>query len=99
MKLTCLAVQAREAVLTDTAPAADVVLTVTVDARAADALVNVDLAVHARVTVDTCALVAVHLILTVAVYARLWRALVNVCVRMHMHGMTSLACDVQKLNN
>ena len=97
--LTCLAVRAREAVLTDAAPAADVVLTVTVYARSAGALVNVDLAVHARVAVDTCALVAVHLILTVAVYARLWRALVNVCVRMHMHGMTSLACDVQKLNN
>ena len=99
MKLTGLARQAREAVLADTAPAADAVLTVTVDARAADALVNLDLAVHARVAVDTCAHVAVQLVVTVAVCAWLRRALVDVCVRMQMHGMTSLACDVLKLNN
>ena len=71
MKLTGFAVQAREAVLTDTAPAADVVLTVTVDARAAGALVNLNLTVYARVALEALAQVAVHLILTVAVDARL----------------------------
>ena len=69
--LTGLAVLAREAVLTDTAPAADVVLTVTVDARAAGALVNLNLAVHARVALETLALVAVQLVVALTVNARL----------------------------
>ena len=69
--LTCLAVRAREAVFTDTAPAADVVLTVAVDARTAGTLVNLNLAVHARVALETLAHVAVQLVVTVAVDARL----------------------------